>query len=193
MEKIKLKFQTPRPVRVNYGTTWFEITPFLGFSLQVALTEKYLHDLFNPQAAPLVEESKLAYFEAESNLRNYILQALTDLDTENLDADFYVDVAFWEVISRAISNYGEFRYTLQTIVNEALKQRELELSLPNQIQLLIEKAEAALNKFADMNPEQLEKMRTTGLELMERLEKSSVLGGKQPRKTHKPKQEQETK
>jgi hypothetical protein len=176
MDKAKLVFTLPEDKVVKYNGVEIKITPFLTMEEQIYLVRQYLDDYFGINEDSLVPFSEYNFIEAEFKMKNYILQLITNVDTDNIDNNIYADPKFWRVISKNINNYKQFMNTLAVIVEEVKEQFVLKNSVGKVILDLIEKAYSVLDKFSEMTPEDLEKIQKQGVELIERLEKSSVLG-----------------
>ena len=176
MNKIKIEFEVPEKITVDYREHKIELTPFLSMGEQVFLISKYIEDYFEIKENPLIPLTEYNYVEAESNMMNYICQILTNIDRDSIPNDVYVDPQFYKAITANIENYGIFRYKLENIMGQIKEKIALENSLGKTISNLGEKLFDVLEKFSEMTPEDLEKIQNTGIELLERLEKSSVLG-----------------
>lgn len=176
MDKIKLEYKRPRRKTIKYKDYEISLLPFLGYAEQIFLINHYVNDYFEISENNHIDNTEYDLLGAEFKLKNYMLQMLTNIDTDSLDNDIYADPVFWGVIADNIGNYAEFKRTLSRIVGEIKDQLVLKNSIGKVISDLVEKLYALLDKFSDMQPEELEKMQKQGLELLERLEKSSVLG-----------------
>ena len=174
-EKIKLEFKTPKAKTAEYNGVEIEVIPFLSMGQQVGLINNYLKDYFGKMEEPLTPVSEYNYLIAEFNLKNAILQTITNLDVEFLNNDFYVDFDFWNTIEAEIANYDEFIDNLDYLVNEVKEQLTLNNSTGKVLAGLLEKVTPLLESIANINPEEIEKARVTGLELMDKLEKNSIL------------------
>ena len=176
MDKVKLEFKVPENKLIEYNGLTIEITPLLTIAQQVFLINRYIDEYFNKTENALIKNPKYNYFEAELNLKNYILQTNTNIDAGNLDNDVYADGAFWDRITSEIINYDDFRYTLDIIIDEIKEQITLDNSVGKVISGLVDKAYEILNKLSDISPEEIEKLQQTGTRLIEDLKNSSVLG-----------------
>jgi len=176
MDKVKLKLEAPKPMPLFYDGIEFEVTPFLGSSEQLFLIYNYVEDYFEQKDTRVIPASPFNYIEAEYNLLNRIIQLTTNIDVSDLDKDFYVDSYFVENIVDSIWNYKDFRKTLANIVDEIKQERQLEKSVGQTVDSLVKQGYDILNKFAEISPESIEKAKEAGLELLEKVEKSSILG-----------------
>jgi hypothetical protein len=175
MDKVKLELKTPKNKTIEYNNTEIEIVPYINFSTQLYIIDNYVKDYFGNPEDILIENTKYHYIEAEVRLRNYIIQLNTNIDLKDMDAEIYVDSELWNKITNEIKNYNDFRDTLETIVCDIKQQQTLENSLGKIISDLVNKGYALLDKLADLNPEEIKKAGDKSLELIKRLEKSSVL------------------
>lgn len=175
MDKVKLELKTPKNKKVEYNNTEFEVVPFIQISAQVYMIDKYIKDYFGNPKDILIENTKYHYMEAELGLKNYIIQLNTNIDLKDVDAEIYGDYELWEKITEEIKNYKQFRDTLEKLVCDIKQQQTLESSIGIVVSNLVNKGYALLDKIANLNPEEIKKAGEKGLELIERLEKSSVL------------------
>ncbi len=176
MAKIKLEFKLPKNKQIEYNGAIIEVTPFLTLSQQLFLTNRYVKEYFFPEDENMIEESEYNYLGAEYALMNYIFQVVTNIDAENMDSDIYADFTLWQKIISEITNYNDFRNKLYLIVMEIKEQKVLNNSIGEVLSNLINKAYQTLDKFKDISPEEVNKLKNEGLELLSKLEKSSVLG-----------------
>lgn len=173
MDKVRIEVKIPEDIKVDYYGTAITVTPFLTLEQQAFLIKEYIKDFFKDTEFNTIPEAAYGSLDAECNLRNYVLQLATDVDTDNLDNNIYADSYLWSLITGAIENYLEFSHRLIDIVYDIKEKRN---SVAFILDELIEKLKGAIDKMADMNPETIEKLRVEGLNLIERLEESSVLG-----------------
>lgn len=192
MDKVKLEFKIPKTKIIEYNGVDIEVTPFLSVAQQAVLIIRYLEEYFNKPEDALIQASPYDLIGAEYGLIFNILQMNTNIDLENIDDDIYSDTKFLGQIISNITNYDDFREKLENIVYEVKGQITLENSIGKVVSGLIEKAYVILNKISSITPEELEKAQKEGVKLIERLEKSSVLGQgaltptvEKPKKTRK--------
>lgn len=176
MDKIKLEFKLPRRKTVKYKEVEISLLPFLDMAQQVYLINSYVENYFEITEESVIDNTEYNYIEAEYKLKNMIFQMLTNIDIESITNDIYVEPELWEVISSNIKNFENFRNTLDIVVQDIKEQLVLQNSVGKVLHDLIQKVYEILDKFSDMSPEELEKLQKQGVELIERLEKSSVLG-----------------
>lgn len=176
MDKVTLEFKTPKNKTIEYNGVEINVIPFLGLAEQTVLINRYIEQYFGNSGEALIKGSEYRYIEAEYNLFYNILQTCTNVDTENLSNDFYVDLWFVEAITDKIINYANFRDTLEFIVDEIKSQKALNSSIGKVVSDLVTKAYVIMDKLSDITPEEIEKARESGLELIKKLEESSVLG-----------------
>ena len=169
MEKVKLEFVIPSNKEVEYNGVKFEITPFLTITQQAGLINQYLADYFTREENSLVFYSEYNYLESELNLINRIVKTLTNLDDESLPIDIYVDAQFTDKIKSNIVNFKEFRDRLNTIIYEMKEQKALANSIGKVLGDLVEKAYTVLDKYADLDPKEIDAMQEKSLELIKEL------------------------
>jgi hypothetical protein len=175
MDKVKLEYKTPEKKIIKYKNVDVEIIPILTISQKVFLIQKYIEDYFGTPDEILIENTKYHSLEAEIRLKYFVIQLITNIDTNNLDNESYVDNILWYIITNEIINWSDFRATLETIVCDIKQQETLETSIGKIISDLVQKGYALLEKLSDINPEEVKKAGEKGLQLMDRLEKTSVL------------------
>jgi len=173
--KVKLDFTIPEQVIVKYNDAEIKVTPFLTTAQQIFLINKYTEEYFEKETSGFIENSEYEYLNAEYTLVNYIFQLVTNIDTETLDNDFYSDAVFIASITSCITNYFDFRNKLNFIINEIKQQNALKSSVGNVLEGLVEKAYGIMDKISDISPEEIEKAKESGLELLKKLEDSSVI------------------
>jgi len=174
VDKVKIKFEKPKKITVKYKNIEIKINPLLEMAEQVYLINSYVEDYFGISENPLVPLSEYNYIEAEFKLLNYLCQLATNIDYENIDANIYIEPEFQNLITENIVNYPILRKNLDTVVKEIKEQLILKNSLGKVISDLVEKGYSYLDKLSDITPEELEKMKYQGIELIERLEKSPL-------------------
>ena len=173
--KVKLEFVAPKVINVVYKNAEVEITPFLTTAQQIYLINEYVKIYFEKKNFEFIENSEYSYLNAEYTLINYILQLITNIDAENLDNNFYSDPEFVSTITGQIKNYNDFRNKLNFIINEIKQQNILNNSVGTVLSDLVEKAYSILDKISDISPEEIEKAKESGLELLKKLEDSSII------------------
>jgi hypothetical protein len=175
MDKIKLEFKTPENKTIEYNNVKIEVIPYIKFPAQIYIIDNYVKDYFGNPEDILIENTKYHYIEAEIRLRNYIIQLNTNIELKDINPEIYVDPSLWAKITNEIENYWDFRDTLETIVYDIKQQQTLENSVGKIVSDLVNKGYALLDKVASLNPEEIKEAGQKGLELVERLEKSSIL------------------
>ncbi len=177
MERVKIEFKHPEKKKLTYNGVEFELDPFLTLTEQVFLINKYVEDFFETQEGKtkLIEKSKFNRANAEFYMLDYILQLKTNINVEELDDDIRADDDFIFMIKTEITNFISFKALLADVLEDIMEEKRLDTSLGVVLDQLSKKAFELLDKVTDITPEQLEKLQETGKELMERMEKSSVL------------------
>lgn len=182
MDKVKLEFVIPKEEIIKYGEHEIKIVPFLQTAQQVVLINNYVDDYFSEREDKLIKESKYNYLEAELNLMNYILQSVTNIDISDFNANLYSDIVLWDNIKKSIINYDEFRKRLDMVVEIIKENIALENSLGKVVENLINKINEFVDKAGNISPEVIEQARIAGLEMLDELKKSSVLGNVEEQK-----------
>jgi len=172
MDKVKIEVKIPENVQITHNGVIITITPFITVAKQIFLINHYMQDYFGTGA----DGTGYATLNAAYNLKNYLFQINTNIDTENMDNDVYVDDVLWEKITREIVNWSLFAEHLYLVVEEKKRLVALENSLGTVVSGLVLKGYSVLDKLSEITPEQIEKTRETGIELIQKLQDSSVLG-----------------
>lgn len=187
MEKVSLAVKAYKNKTIEYNGVEFEISPFLTLAEQAFLIERYLEEYFSELQENVVANGVFRVLDAEIGLMNAIFQMKTNVDPESLLNDVYADSVLLNLIAGEIVNYESFRRLLDKFVEDKVRERELETSVGHAFNTLFEKGMDLLQGFSALKPEEIEKARETGLELIKELEKNSLLNpdfseGKKPTK-----------
>jgi len=178
MDKVKLGFKIPKVKTLEYNGVEFTIVPFLGMAEQVVLTNRYLVDYFGKSEKPIVIGNEYNLFEAEFNLKNTLLQMVTNIDTDSMENDLYFDLELWEMITSEIINYAGFAVRLDKSISEIKEQLILNSSIGKVVSEFIEKLYPLLEKISDISPEQIQSTLEESKVLMKDLEENSILSPK---------------
>jgi len=176
MDKVKLEFKIPKTKTIEYNNTEIKIIPYFTISQQVALIIGYIETYFEKSEDAPIELSKYDYVGAELNLIQNMFLLNTNIDVENTDSSAIFDETLVYGVTSEITNYYNFREKLDRVILDIKEQRVLENSIGTVVSNLVEKAYVILNKISNISPEEIEKAQKEGIKLIERLEKSSVLG-----------------
>lgn len=175
MDKVKLEIKTPENITIEYNGTTIEINPFIDFSEQVLLINEYIKDFFGDITEIVIPKTKYHVFEAECRLMNYIIQLNTNIDMSDINNNIYVADKLWEMITKEISNYWNFRERLDEVVYEIKEQEKLDNSLGKVLSDILEKAKEFLNQIENISPEDIKELQAVGTGLIKDLQDSSVL------------------
>ena len=175
MDKVKLELKVPKIKTLEYNGVEFTLVPFLGMAEQVVLTNRYIVDYFGVSEKPIIIGNEYNLFEAEFNLKNTLLQMVTNIDTSSMENDLYFDLSFWEMITSEIINYGGFEIRLDKSVSEIKEQFILNTSIGKVVSEFVEKLYPLLEKISDISPEQIQTTLEESKGLIKDLEKNSVL------------------
>lgn len=187
-EKVKLEFKIPEKKIVEYNGVNIEVSSYLTLAQQIGLMNKYVEEYFTGTET-FIKNSNYSFLNAEYNLMNYIFQACTNIDVENLNAEIYADADFWQKITSAITNYYDFRNKLNFIVNEIKQQMALANSVGTVLSGLASRLSGILDKIGDISPEEMKKLQQESLGMMEELKKNPLMGGTTP--SEKPEEKKE--
>lgn len=177
MNKVVLEFKAPKTKTLEYGSVSIEVKPYIDISEQVTLIQRYVETYFNTakEFVPFIYQADSDYIRAEYNLMHGIIELLTNVDVNSVNTDVYDAGGFWKDVRNLIKNYPEFRERLDRVVADIKAERQAQDSLGAVVRQVSEKALAVLSNFSNITPEQLEQAKTTSLELLGKMESSSVL------------------
>jgi hypothetical protein len=175
MDKVKLEIKTPENKIIEYDGVSIEINPFIDFPEQVILINEYVKDFFGDITEIVIPETKYHIFEAECRLKNYIIQLSTNIDMSDIDNNIYVDDKLWEMITREISNYWNFRGRLDEVVYEVKEQEKLDNSLGKVLSDLLAKAEGFIDQINKISPDDIKELQNVGMGLIDDLEKANIM------------------
>lgn len=180
MDNVKMEFKIPEKVKINHEGFEFYIVPFLSYGQQLALINTFIENYFFPgvESEFYITRSYYNYPLAEVNMRSNLLRMTSNIDMDNFPLDFHADSIFWKKVTQSILNYSEFNRRLETIVNEIKEQRQIENSLGNVVDNAVQKLYGILEKFSSFTPEDVENTKKAALEVIKKLEETSVLGNK---------------
>lgn len=173
MDKIKIEFQIPEKIKVEYRKQEIELIPFLTSSQQVYLINEYVNDYFEGSGEKIIGRDKYNYLEAEFNMLSYLVQLLTNI--EEIPNDVYVDSEFLDIFVENVENFEDFCSLLYDTVENIKEQIKIENSVGPILSGLIEKGYNILEKFQDLTPEEIEKLQEEGKEMLKKLEESSLI------------------
>lgn len=175
-----MEFKIPEKVKITHEGYEFLIVPFLSYGEQVALINTFIENYFFPGAESefYIKRSYYNYPLAEVNMKANILRMISNIDMDDFPLDYHADSIFWKKVSDSIINYSEFKRRLDVAVNEIKEQRQIENSIGNVIDGLTQKLYGILDKFSNFTPEDVENTKSSILELMKKLEDSSVFKNK---------------
>jgi len=182
MDKVKMEFKAPEKQTRVYNGIEYELDPFLTSGEQIYLINNYVETYFSYPSDKLVQKSEYAYIEAEYGLFNLILMNKTNIDATvgNFSEELFSDVNFVFDITGNILNYNDFRSKLNYVVNEMKQQESLRNSIGKVLSDLVDKAYEVLGNLTNITPEELAKMQQSSLDLLQKVEESSILGKAAP-------------
>lgn len=180
--KVKLQLQVPEVVTIEYGDAKIEVFPYMDLAQQVVLINAYINDYFRSAETEefFVPYSEYHFIEAETKHIYYLFQTHTSIDVsgEDFDQNILADERLVNKITDVIVNYSDFRYKLDTIIEEMKEQMIVKTGAGAVLKGIADKISQILESIPNMNPEDIEKLQKEGSEMLERLEKSSVLSNK---------------
>lgn len=185
MDKIKLKFSKKSNVEVSYFGETISVNPIIKISEQSLLRETYLESLFKDGKEGIWDEQF-----AEFMFRREILRSKTNIDIDSIvevdDVDSLIWGEFYEKVSSAIINYKEVESLIHFTLANILKKMAIENSSGFLISGLISKFKPFLDEMMNMKPEDLDKLRASASELIDKAKQepiSSILSDMNGNKT----------
>jgi hypothetical protein len=174
MDKVKIEFKLPKSKIIEYNGVEITVNPFMSLDLQAFLINKYVEDYF-VSGESVVKKDKYDFINAEANLFSNVMQLCTNIDPTCVNNELLSDDTLQDMLKSAINNYWTFDSKLSRIVDNITTQLMSEQSVGMVIDRLVKEGFGLLEKFSSTKPEEIEKMTKNTQELLERLEKSSVL------------------
>lgn len=177
MDKIKLNIIEPKFKKIDYEEQEIKVKPFMTIAEQVLLIHHYVKEYFLPDPELIViQETSRNPVWAEIKMRLEILKMFTNIDTKDLDIDYFFASGLWEKITENIKNYSEFYTRLNAYISDIEKEMIYKKSLGVVIDGLADRLESIINRLAEITPDQINKMKEVGEELLKEIEKSPVAG-----------------
>lgn len=186
---IKLKFDNPELKKVKHEGNIIEIRPWMTVPEQILLINHYCKNLFMPEdSRKFIDGSEHDIFGAEINLINEVLRLYTNIDVSMeeggdpaLDLDGFLASGLWKEIKKNIENYGEFEERLLQTVSDTREQINLQKSVgasvdhvAAKISSFVDSLNSFLEKVSGFSPNDIEKMKSAGKEMLEDIRKSDV-------------------
>ena len=123
-----------------------------------------------------VPKTKYNLFTAEYNLKHGVVDLLTNIDGKSIDTNMYDADELWNEIEKRVVNYSEFRASLDRIISDIKEEIRNENSVGVVLSGLAKELNKVLSNFSNITPEELEKVKQSGIELIDKFEKSSLNG-----------------
>lgn len=174
-KRVKLELKVPNKLKIEYGGVSIEINPLIEFAEEILLINQYIKDFFGELEEIMIPETKYHIFEAECRLKYYIFQINTNIDMTEIDNNIYTDDLLWEAVTDRISNYKSFRDNLEAVVYEVKEQIKLENMLGKALSDILGKVETFVEQIEKISPEDIKQLQEAGTEMIQELEKTSVL------------------
>ena len=178
METVVLEYKDPDVRIIEHRGYRIEVYPFIEAALQVALINKYLETFFGQPSVKLVPGVETNRVQADYNLRNQLFQTITNIDTRDLDRNFYIDEDLWRKISREVTNYKLFMDSLEEVLEDAIEERRLENSIGKVISDFAESIEQSVEMLSKLPTEGLKEITESNIEMMEQF-KNNILPSKE--------------
>jgi hypothetical protein len=181
MDKIKLDIPKPEEESIKYNNKDILVKKYISFDEQITLSTNYCSIYFFPSADVTIKGlSDWNYFGAEYFLRMNILHTCTNIHVFNednsvvdgIDNIFYTNL--WDQIVGKISNYNNFRFSLDRVVKDIEGQIAYKNSIGFGINDIIGKLSATIQQLSkiDLSPESLDKLKSTADSITKTIEDS---------------------
>ena len=179
MEKSKFNFKKPENVVLEIDGQNVVVRPYLELNEMVALINNYLDEYFHPDTKSIAMDEWNLY-DAEFSLKMAIVDFVSSIPVaegsfENL---FYSNL--YDIIEAKIVNYWDFRELLDKIVDNIKESIAQKKSVGGIIDSLYEKGKVILDQLVEstknLTPEQLEKLKETGKELVDKIAQNPIVG-----------------
>lgn len=171
MNKIIMEYDVPKNVKFLYRGKEVEVIPFLSLDAQAFLINSYLEDYSLETENVLISGTKFHSFEADCKMVNYILKLNTNIDVDSCENSIYADMGLWNLVTRSIENWSQFEKRLNSVLYDIEKENSLGTILDN----LLNRVDKMLAEFEKVTPEDIERMATTGKDLISELGKSAFM------------------
>ena len=175
MDKVKLEFKVPKIRIAEYNGKEIEVIPELLISQQALLINKYVQTYFGTVETPLIDGQGYNFLEAEYDMIGYIIQMNTNIDMTNFPNDLYVDDTFIKLILGEITNYESFRKSLDKIVADIKESKNSEYALGKVLSEFFDNISATVEKFTNINTDELKEIIKDSEKLLKRTEDSSLV------------------
>jgi hypothetical protein len=170
MEKKKLVVKPIENITTAFQNKPIEMRPYLSAVEQAILIEDYINNYFYSDQ-PMVASVGYNYIGAEYYLMFDIINRLTDVAVEGdgITVEDLVTSTLWIAVKSGISNYKEFRETLDRVVADKKEEIALAKSVGTTIDRVVEKVEETLLNLAqNVDPDKLKEVATGILRDMEK-------------------------
>lgn len=181
MDKVKIDFQIPEKIKVDYRGQEIELIPFITIPQQIYLINEYVNDYYNDLGKHFIEKDKYNYLEAEFNMVSYLTQLLTNVDPD-ISHDMVGDNEYISLFEENVENYNIFRKRLLNTLNSITNQIEIENSIGPIMAKLVNKGYDILESFSELEPEDIEKLQNKSIDMLKQLDESSLIKESSQRK-----------
>jgi hypothetical protein len=176
MKKTEKGIATPENVIIETHGVEIEIKPFISLAEMVGLIQSYVSTYFHSTKKDIDEDS-FDVINAEYTLKLQIVDLFTSLPIEgDFDNIFYSGV--YGEIENKIENYWEFRGILEEVVSNIKEQIAQKNSIGSMLDSLYGKVQVLVEQLIsateNLTPEQLEKLKETGKELVDKISQNPI-------------------
>lgn len=179
MDKIELKFSKKSNIPFTFSGMEILVNPIIGLQEQSSIRNAYISALFNNgKNSPRDEQF------AEFMLRREVLSLKTNINVLSVDGlseseyisklDELVWGELYEKVVSCISNYNDFRDSVNLSAENEIERISNESSIGNVISELIEKVKPIIDNFSNMRPEDFEKMKSEATEIVEKIKQEPI-------------------
>ena len=178
MEKTQFNFEQPKDVVIEVDGQEIKVKPFLDLNQQIGLINSYLETYFQSSEKDVLMD-KWNVTGAENALKLATVDLCSSIAIEGAFENLFY-LSTYELIEEQIVNYWEFREILDEVVSNVKEQITQKKSVGGIIDNLYEKGKVILDQLVEstknLTPEQLEKLKETGKELVDKIAQNPLVG-----------------
>lgn len=173
-KKIKINFEQEEQdkyVNITHLGCNIQVKSRLTFAEEVYLIGEYVEHYFNHLNEGIVPSSQYSYMEAETLLMGLVYNMCTniEMEEEDFDNDIYADPVLWGKVKYQISNFKDFAYKLNRIVQDTKETERMNLSIGKVVSELSEKLFSMMEDLGGASPESIQELISHGKDMAETL------------------------
>jgi hypothetical protein len=177
MDKIKVKVSKRSNVQVSFFGVEVLVNPMITIPEQRSIQKTALTSMFTMFSGDMLEKWDEYIFEF--SMRYAILNLKTNIDFSEMEDDELNEILwgeFYEKVSSVIINYDEVVDAIYYSLDNEIRRYEVGNSLSGVLNSLVEKVLPLIERFKNISPEELEKLKTEANEMIEKIKEAPVAG-----------------